>query len=84
MQGKLLLSAAADAGNMGEVNRLLSEGVDVNAYGLVRGAWGGAVGVLRGFLHGTLRGVEVNAMLDVLPPGMSPLLYHAATHAMTK
>lgn len=31
MQGELLLSEAADAGNMGEVERLLSSGIDVNA-----------------------------------------------------
>ena len=31
MQGRLLLSVAADAGNMDEVDRLLSRGIDVNA-----------------------------------------------------
>ena len=35
LQGKLLLSVAADAGRMDEVDRLLSQGVDVNAYGYV-------------------------------------------------
>ena len=40
MQGKLLLSVAADAGKMDEVNRLLSQGVDVNARGSICGRHG--------------------------------------------
>ena len=34
MQGRLLLCVAADAGKMDVVDRLLSQGTDVNAYGL--------------------------------------------------
>ena len=37
MQGELLLCVAADAGKMDEVDRLLSQGVDVNAYGPMHG-----------------------------------------------
>lgn len=43
MQGRLLLSVAAEAGKMDEVDRLLAQGVDMNAYGLIDGPWGSEV-----------------------------------------
>ena len=67
-QGYLLLSVAADAHQVGEVARLLSRGVDVNAYGRFRRRFG----------------VEVNAMLAHVGQQSYPLLMeHAVIHAMT-
>ena len=67
IQGYLLLCLAADAGKSDEVDTLLSQGVDVNAYGLVHGSeWWGS---------------EVNAMLDVLQTAVISSIHMAYSHA---
>ena len=55
MQGYLLLSVAADAGKMDEVDRLLSQGVDVNAFGDTCGAARPGVNAVLAYLANSSR-----------------------------
>ena len=89
MQGKLLLSVAADAGKMDEVDWLLSQGVDVNAFGYFHGSEYSEVDRLlsehpeeTGFVG--CWGLEVNATLDVPQTADMPLTHVTCCHSCSE